>query len=501
MKTRFLGAFLGVLAMWLPATAARAQSLQLADGKVLLASVEEANGEGLRVRRLDNGGVLDLRWDHLAPNSALAVKRQFDLVGEAQDELLERAEEVEYTLGGSKHTEIGKIVERGAEVVVQRKGQQFRIPAAEVRQVRQVDVPATQLYTKDEFYKAKLDQFQPGDKADKHALLADELVKFRDYDRALEHLQKAKELGNSLDPQKIEQRLQRVQLYKDFAKEREQIDAIVAARSRNTLLDYEKGQKAIAVFEKDFAQSKLKPEFEVEKKRFLEARTRFLSQQVADQFRRAIAYVADKKVADESLTLQQARDYAENKMSDELFARIAAQFKLEPAEVKQMWADRAKYPIGKRAELFAYGIGSWILGDQGILKGTDVGKQKAQQQEQQKEDANDREVQKIAKALRQAMERRRAAAMGGGGQQQAQQREQTDQDWWSQASRVEKVNWLRAYYAEFGGQLVTTIAMVEPCISCFGEGTVPEMGGDGKIQKGKCFLCHGTKWLRRFKAY
>ncbi|MEC8653529.1 MAG: hypothetical protein VXY92_13310, partial [Planctomycetota bacterium] len=47
-----------------------AQSIQLADGRVLLASVEQADGEGLRVRRLDNGGVLDLRWDHLSTASA-----------------------------------------------------------------------------------------------------------------------------------------------------------------------------------------------------------------------------------------------------------------------------------------------------------------------------------------------------------------------------------------------------------------------------------------------
>jgi hypothetical protein len=44
--------------------------------------------------------------------------------------------------------------------------------------------------------------------------------------------------------------------------------------------------------------------------------------------------------------------------------------------VKALWADRAKYPVGKRTEHFTYGIGSWILGDQGILKGTEVGKAK-----------------------------------------------------------------------------------------------------------------------------
>jgi hypothetical protein len=80
-----------------------AQSLQLADGKVLLAEVETADGDGLRVRRLDNGGVLDLRWDHLSPASALAVKRSSTSPATARTgRCMERAEEVEYSVSGSR---------------------------------------------------------------------------------------------------------------------------------------------------------------------------------------------------------------------------------------------------------------------------------------------------------------------------------------------------------------------------------------------------------------
>lgn len=502
MMHRILRSFALCALAALAAPSAWAQSLQLADGKVLLAAVEDADGDGLRVRRLDNGGMLDLRWDHLSPASALAVKRQFDLVGDNLDsELMERAEEVEYSVAGSRKTIIGKIVERGKEIVVQQKGVLFRIPSTDVHQVRMVDVPATQIYTKDEFYAAKLAAMPPGDKSDKHALLAEELIKFHDYDHALEHLLKAKELGNSLDNVRIGKMLERVQLYKDAAKERDLLDLIQAARSRNTLLDYEKGQKLVAQFEKEYPQTRLKAEFDLEKKRFLEGRDKFLCQYVADQFRRAIYFVADKKVAEESLTLQAARDYAEGKMSDELFTRVAAQVKLDVEEVKKLWSERAKYPKGKSTEHFAYNLGSWILGDAGILKDTEVGKAKTQQnQGAQKEDANDRDVQRIAKLLKDAMQRRNAASRGAGGQQE-QQKEQTDEDWWRQASRDERRGWLRAYYAEFGGQLKVTFAAVSPCISCYGQGTTPEMGPDGKMVPMKCFLCHATKWLRSFKAY
>jgi len=478
-----------------------AQSLQLADGKVLLVSIEEPpSGEGLRVRRLDTGGVLDLRWEHLAPASVQAVKKQFDLGGDAQEELLERVEEVEYRLQGRKQVLVGKIVDRTeTEIVVQQKGVQYRIPKSDLGQIRQVEAPALQVFTKEEFYAARLAVAQPGTNADKHVLLAEDLIRFRDYERAGEHLDKAKNLGNTLDAQRLERMQAKLQLYKEAAKERDQLDLIIAARSRGLLPDFERGTKLIAQFEKDYPQGKLRAEFDLEKRRFTEARTRYLAQQVADTFRRQIQYVADKKVAEDGLALQQARDYAENKMSEDLFVRTAQQLRLEVPEVKQLWSDRAKYPNGKRTELYAFGTGSWVLGEAGVTKGTEAGKQAGKAEA--KDTANDREMERVGRALREAMERRRASSQGAAQGGNEAKRELTDQEWWAQCSRPERAGWLRAYYAEFGGQMVVTYASTEPCPSCYGVGTLAEPGPDGRPVRRNCFLCHNTKWLRRIKAY
>jgi hypothetical protein len=487
--------------LWWGAPRLAAQSLQLADGKVLLVSIEEPpTGEGLRVRRLDTGGVLDLRWEHLAPASVQAVKKQFDLGGDAQEELLERVEEVEYRLQGRKQVLVGKIVDRTEqEIVVQQKGVQYRIPKSDLGPIRMIEAPALQVYTKEEFYAARLAVAQPGTNADKHVLLAEDLIRFRDYERAGEHLDKAKNLGNTLDPQRLERMQAKLQLYKEAAKEREQLDLIIAARSRGLLPDFERGVKLIAQFEKDYAQGKLRAEFELEKRRFQDARMRYLAQQVADTFRRQVQYVADKKVAEDGLALAQAREYAENKMSDDLFARTAQQLRLELPEVKQLWSERAKYPNGKRTELFGYGTGSWVLGEAGVTKGTETNKQAGKADA--KESGNERELERVGRALREAMERRRAANQGAGQGGGEAKRELTDQEWWAQCSRVERAGWLRAYYAEFGGQMVVSYASTEPCPSCYGVGTLAEPGPDGRPVRRNCFLCHNTKWLRRIKAY
>ena len=360
---------------------ASAQSVQLADGRVLLASVEQADGEGLRVRRLDNGGVLDLRWDHLSTASATNWKKQFDLIGDQQDEVLVRATEVIYVSNGTRQAVIGRITDpSGDPLVVQAKGVPYPVPRRNLKGVRTVEVPATQVFTKDEFYSETLTRFAPGEDANKHMLLAEELVKFRDYERASEHLDQAKELGNAKDPGKLDKLIDRLQRYKAAAKELGMIEQIQAYRSRGKLRDFQKGVELIQAYETQYPQSKLKAEFERAKDRFGKARDRYLTQKVADQWRKAIQSVAQKQINAGGLTLQAARDFAENGMTDAIVERLEKSLELQGDEVKALWAQREKYPVGKRTEYFAYGVGSWVLGEKEILKDTAAGKAKDKQQ-------------------------------------------------------------------------------------------------------------------------
>ncbi len=253
------------------AIAAPAQSVQLADGSVLLAEVDPASvsGEGLRVKRLDNGGVLELRWDHLSAASAHAWKKRFDLAGDAQDELTVRADEIEYDANGSRQSVLGRIVEQTPEhIVVRAKGITYRIRRSDLRGGRQIEAPVMQVMTKDEFYREQLELVQPGSEADKHVLLAETLIKVKDYDHAAEHLNAAKQLGTSRNPQQIDAMLAKLTRYKEAAKELKLLDDIQAARSRGQLRDFvDVGPKLIAQFEKEYPQTKLKAEFDVEKRK------------------------------------------------------------------------------------------------------------------------------------------------------------------------------------------------------------------------------------------
>ncbi len=477
----------------LAAPRAHAQTLQMADGQVLLAAIEDVDGQGLRVRRLDNGGTLDLRWDHLSAECAQRIKVAHDLAGGAEEETTVQADVISYVQFGSPTEMFGRIVDRTAtHVVIQNKGVQYQIPKTEVRLIRQLDVPVSQIFTKDEYYTQRLTELQPGESADKHVLLAQEMIKVRDYDHAEDHLRQAEALGNSKAPAQVAALLERLKRYKEAQKERELLDQIQVARHRGGIGDFDKGRKLIADYESQYpqGQGKLRAEFDSEKKRFEEARTRFLSVKVADAYRRHILTVADRKAGEPGVTLAAVKEFAGSKMQEEITAKAAAQLSLTPEETRLMWQNRGKYPAGKRTDLFVYGIGSWVLGDSAILKDTKQGKAGEQAP---KDPAQEREIERIAKAIRAAMERR---AKNEGGQNQ----EATDEDWWRLASRNEKANWLRAFYAENSGDLVVTAAFVAGCVSCGGEGTLPEVQ-NGKVVRNKCFLCHGTKFLRSFYAY
>ncbi len=486
-----------LLGLSLSTVSLSAQSLQLADGRVLLASVVDADGDGLRVRRLDNGGLLDLRWGHLSTSSATTWKRKLNLIGEAQNELMVLADEVHYETNGRNQSIIGRIIDAtGDPLIVQVKGVPYRIARSDLKRAQKVEVPAIQVFTKDEFYQDALDRHAPGDNADKQMLLAEDLIKFRDYDRAAYHLNKAKELDNATDKRRVDTLIDRLNRFKAAAKELGMLEQIQISRSRGGIKNFKKGREWIAKFEQEFPKTKLKAEFDRAKTRFEEARTRFFTGKVADQWRRSIRSMATKQVGSEGFTLQAAKDYAQNEMSKAIVVSLSKSLELTPEETEQMWSNRKSHPTGRRTEHFNYGIGSWVLGEKEILKDTSAGKATAKTKANKKEPSGkDRDIERFAKLLRQAMERRRSA------QSQGEQKQLTPEAWWEDASKGERVSWLRSYYAEFGGQMVVDYASAQQCISCYGEGSTPEVDGQGKPVRKKCFLCQGTKWTRSFKAY
>ena len=144
-----------------------------------------------------------------------------------------------------------------------------------------------------------------------------------------------------------------------------------------------------------------------------------------------------------------------------------------------------------KPNLYSYGLGSWLLGEAGVLENTAQGK--SEKEDVKKKEPQDEEMDRVLRKMKAA--RSRAAQAGQGEPQQ-----QSEEDWWKEFPSQSRSLWLQAYYAEKSGDLQLVRAMAEPCINCAGEGTITELGDTGAAKKTKCYVCHGSRYTRRVRA-
>jgi len=483
-----------LVAVGLAATAT-AQTLQLKGGRILLGEVADADSEGLRVQRLDNGGVLDLRWDHLTPECARRVQEAHGLVAEDEGEVMVEADVVTYLSGGARLERIGRIVERQRDdIVVEKLGQRLAIPRRDISGTRRIQVPVGQIFTSEQYYVMLLAEYAPGDDADKHVQLGDALSRARDYERAEQHLLTAQELGGGRSAGVLPAMIERVRVYQKAKAERDLLDQIRVRRMRGGRDDFDKGSELIAQFEQQFPDSPLESEFERERKRFEQAQERYLVGRITAIWRRLIRPTASGWLgATDNITLAKAKEYAESQMGKDIAERVAEQLELEPAQVAELFAQRVKVDRSLKTEQYFYGIGSLVLGEQGVIKGTKQG----DQGDSGLAPTEDRELERLARRLREARERSARAMRGGQGGGDAKD---TPESWWDDADRGQRTSFLRAYYAEFGGDLELVKAYVKPCVHCAAKGVEETLSMEGKRVSVKCFLCQGARFTRSVVA-
>lgn len=493
MKHRTVALFGGLLAAIWPIADASGQLVQLKSGEVLIGVVEDPHEDGLQLKRLDTGGLLDLTWDQLSESSARRIKTLYSLSLEDEGEIMVDAEVFKYELaGGGSEEVIGRVISQNeSTITVRRRGTNYPVQRSRIKHRAPIEVPAMDVYSGDEFYNDKLTEIAPGDDADKHILLADVLVRVRDYDRAEEHLQQAKKLGDSRQRSTLDAKIDKLKLYKGARAEREQLDKIRVALARR---EFQKGVALVEEFEQKYPNSKLQDEFSKTQRLFDASRDRFLLYRVAELWYGAAVTLADKKSGESGVSFDAAKEYAEEGMGKDIRDKVQKALHIQPAEIQDLWARRLEEKTRTpRPQRYSFGVGSWTLGAAAIQKDTVVEKQAEPEKA-----GGSQDMERMAGRIQKAMERARRAAsrQGPSGEEQ-----NTPEAWWEAATRDEKKVWLRAYYAEFGGDLVVVNAHLNPCVTCAGDGQLTVYGQTGKAQKVECPTCHGTQYRRWIRAY
>ncbi|MEO0478820.1 MAG: hypothetical protein AAF196_05015 [Planctomycetota bacterium] len=477
---------------------ATSQVVQMASGRVVLAEVVDADSEGLTLRRLDDGGVLELTWTDLSKLHAENIRRRFGIDTGDESEVTVAASAVRFrAAGGSVDEVIGIIVERTDTALrVQRKGAITDVPRARFESDETIQVRWDEIYTEDEWYALELASFAPGEDADANVRLAENLRRAGLYEQAKTHYEKAEELGGGAFSAQLSTYLARIDTLIESKEERDLLADIRRQRFRKR---FSQAFELVAQFEEQFPTSDLRAEFEKEKLRLEEAQTIELGGDVRSLFSTTLSEVAYAVAGDDEITLERARDYASEQMATDVFTRISERLmrrnkgvELDADAVAELWSRRSEFGRRPFSKFFGYDFGSWVLGEDAVIAGTDRAGGGATNDEEA-----DPELERFVRQLREIERRgRRASARS------TEDEDESPEDWWKSSDRNERQSWLQAYFAEFSGQLEIRRAVAVPCPTCAARGFITSVSssGDGGLQQLPCPTCHGTKFLRAIRV-
>lgn len=476
-----------------------AQAVQLRDGSILVGEIQEADGEGFTLLRTDNGGVLKLRWGHLSQSSAKLIKTGYGLLDRDDEEILVRADVLTYeNSSGRKAEAVGRISKQDDRFIYVRKRGNFTpVPRKKIRGKGERQVPPNEIFTVDEYYNEMVAEHAPGEDADKHIALGNLLMRLRDYDHAQQHLDKASALGGGRQPHVLAEQIKRLQFFKAAKAEQGVLDAIRTYTNRG---NFALAAKKIAEFKSTFPNSKLVGDLAKLEKRYNDVRKKKLVWDVTRLWYKYVGILGQRKAAEVKVTFAMAKQYAERQMGKEIRAQIATSLGIEVDEVEQLWSERMSVKGATQSQRYFFSAGSWLLGAQAVIKDTKQGKTEAAvkavtQSEGDKKVAEG--VKRIQEALKRNRERmKRRTAQG----KQGEKKEVTPEDWWAQAGRPAQATWVKAYYAEFSGDMMLVGAYVSPCTNCAASGKVGTTGSIGAATSKACPICRGTRFRRDIRA-
>jgi hypothetical protein len=471
------------------ASITHAFDLRLRDGSLHWGAIREHNLDHLVFERLDTGGLVRVPWGMLDAAQEKALRSEFGYVQVLSEEL--RIEVDLLQLDGGEEV-VGKILDRqGDRFLIQTGGTLQAIPKARVVAVQGgVSVPALDVYSREQLYADNLARIDPTNAADQVAL-AELCEQILDFSHALEHYESARGLDSDYLPEVLPQRIETARA---SAALQEQIDYLREVEGLRKKGRYDEAVEKARAFESVFASSPM-----LERARNLLVQVENVrSEAVVDFVRKRWATRLIKLSRSQAgqTTFASATAYAQEGLGQDLRqsvladARRAISPSLELSHVEEAFRLRRK---GRYASA-SYGEGTWLLGPDGAVKGAEGEAQEVALSE------TDAEREKLAQKIRRFVESQEAA-------RRAKNRAQQEEDFeafWAGFSLGGRAAWIRAYYAEFGGDYELRPRPYLPdCRACGGTGVreVVYIGGGAQGSGGshlqRCPLCQGVGVVRK----
>jgi hypothetical protein len=476
-----------LLALALPA----AEIVRLADGSLVhgrITAFDEAGG--ITLERVDTGGVMTLRWDHLPAEEVKRIKASRGFTGEDAEPWLV---DVVHLIMRNGTTETGVLQEGSGsgDYTLRRRGAQDRFPRSSVRTVETGQVEGLSVFTAEELYLEMLDELGAPTDASGHLALAIACEGAKLYEASRDHFLTVRELESDLKAELVASRLARIDIKIEDAAETAELDAI---RSRIYRRQFEGAREAAAVFRETYPDSRQQGELVVlEAENERRKKEHFGKQVIGDYFGELESHI-DRLARDDGIGLDVARDLLENTVHDEIIDGLAEGYVMTPETVSALWDARS----GGSVRTASYGQGTFILGKEKALEfgRFDAEEDEASAAEEELEEDFDDLVEKVKKQREALAQQRKAASRGNALDEVGL----TPDEWWEQADSDSRRRWMAAYFAEFAASMRVIEAKARECRRCDAGGTIEGTNEKGEPVLLTCPVCKGLKQERVVRA-
>jgi len=468
---------------------ASGEIIQLRDGTLVHGKIVEFDeATGITIERVDNGGVLSLRWDHLPEAEVQRIKASRGFTGE---EAQLYTVQVTHLILRNGTTESGIRVEseRADYLSLRRRGSVDSFPKSQVASVQSGRMEGRQVLTPDELYLRLIDeQGEPVD-ALSHFNLGVACEGAGLLELAQSHFLTTTGLDAELKADLLKSKLSWLEIKIEDAAETKALQAIDHRLYRK---QFELAAEMAAAFRDDYPHSRQMADLmELEAEIARRKRTYHGKGITSDYFG-----LLDRRVArlarDPSLTLDVARELLESMVHEEIMVSLADDYLMSSETVQELWDLRK----GGSVRSFNYGTGTFILGKQRALEfgRFDQEDDDESDPEAEIEEEFDDLVERVKRQRQQQAAKRQSASRGFGGGLEDQG--PTADEWWDRQSTDDKKRWLLAYYSESSGQLKVIEARPRDCRHCDARGYIEGINEKEEVVQITCPVCKDLKHER-----
>jgi hypothetical protein len=491
---RFAAALVGICcaSAQSAAPASELTLLKLRDGMTLWGSIERHDEAGFVFTRLDNGGRLNMPWNQLAPEQEIDLRERFGYLDRSGMEVMVEADRLVLDDGTEV---IGKIIGRSADaLIVKRSGSVQQVPKLRLREgVSTVNVPALEVFSRDELYQSELARANPVTAAE-HDALAEYCERLLDFGRALTHYQKAQEL------QPDDQRETTISRVARKAESQEQLDHLYEIDALRTREKYDQALELVEQFDARFPESSLQSEVAMRRRRIESEREALLQERVALNWRLRLNLLLERATRDKPF--EEALEYVDDQLSEDILAAVTQDLvksvskHLTADDVRRAWQERDL--SSQRVLKASYGLGTWLLGEQRARAGLEV----KESGESKPTDEKSAEREALRKKIERYLKNQQLARKSSTKIEDAEE----IAAFWDTYPQQARVQWLLAYYAENSGDLSVVRVTFSECAECAGTGVreavdlmTPTNNQDGNRDRDlrACPACHHMGVVRR----